>query len=149
MLSFSDSRNLDFTAYQLYSLVLDVEKYPEFVPWCESCKVLSKEDQTIYAELSVRYGLFAKSYTSKIDHGVLSDEEYFVHIVQTQGPFEKLNTDWAFKKDGKFSSVVNYNMELALKSSFLENMLSTVLDSAADLMINAFEKRAQEIYGNS
>ena len=149
MLKFVDSRTMNFTAHQLYSLVLDVEKYPEFVPWCNKATILSKMDQEIEAELGIRFGIFDKSYISKVTHGPSREDLYYININQIDGPFEYLKTSWFFTKKERLSSLVNFEMEFALQSQFIEKILSSIFDTAAHAMIGAFEKRAEELYGDS
>ncbi|MDX1917180.1 MAG: type II toxin-antitoxin system RatA family toxin [Rickettsiaceae bacterium] len=149
MLKFADSRVMNFTAFQLYCMVLDIEKYPEFVPWCSNAKILLKERQEIEAELGIDFGIYSKSYISRIIHGISGEDQYYISIHQKEGPFEYMNTNWFFTKQEKFSTLVAFEMEFQLKSQFIEKILSAVFDNAANSMIVAFEKRAGEIYGKS
>ncbi len=149
MLSLSDSRISDFSAYQLYSLVIDVEKYPDFVPWCNESKILTSKDDIIEARLGIKFGIFSKSYISEIKHGVYKDNNYFININQKEGPFEYLKTNWDFIQQSEFKSLVTLKMEFEIKNKLIESVLGAIFDSTTNSMIEAFENRAKEIYGDS
>lgn len=145
MPSFSETKILNYTARQLYDLVLDVKQYPKFVPWCEECKVLSIKEREIIAEVTAAFGPFKKSYTSLIKHGTY-DENYFVKVEQLTGPFEFLDTEWVFEKHDKFSSKINFNISFEFESNLVNGLISGIFENATKEMIIAFEQRAKEIY---
>ncbi|MDX2050709.1 MAG: type II toxin-antitoxin system RatA family toxin [Rickettsiaceae bacterium] len=148
MPKFLESKKLDYTAYELYSLVIDIEKYPEFVPWCTEATILSNSENTVIAELFIKFGFVSHSYKSKIMHDK-TDEGYFVNITQEEGPFKYLNTRWQFKKDGNRSSIVDFEIELELDSQIHNLILEGFFPTATKIMINSFEERARRIYGTN
>ena len=148
MPSFSETKILNYTARQVYDLVIDVERYPEFVPWCSKCRIIETNESDIIAELEVKFGPFNKSYISKISHGHI-DDAYFINISQISGPFENLDTKWKFEKNGKFSTKIYFSINFNFSSKILSKMISSVFELATKDMVNAFEDRAKEIYGNN
>lgn len=74
MPNFTDTRRLNFTARQIYDLVIDVEKYHEFVPYCSKCNITGREKNLIYADMEVSFGFYQKSYSSRIEHGILESD---------------------------------------------------------------------------
>lgn len=157
---FSDTRRLNFTARQIYDLVIDVEKYHEFVPYCSKCNITGREENLIYADMEVSFGFYQKSYSSRIEYGVrerdsevmlnqvqdIRSQGYFISITQVSGPFTKLNTDWTFVKDGKNACVVQFDIEFEFESGIANMLIGSVFDEATKIMINAFEERARSIY---
>lgn len=143
---FNDSRILEYTAKQLYNLVLDVEKYNEFVPWCKKCKIISQNSEEIVADLYVKSGFISQNYRSSIKHDKLGDG-YFIDVRQISGPFKYLHTSWNFKKVDKQSTEVNFIIEFEFASEIITALSGPVFNSTSHKMIGAFEKRAKEIYG--
>lgn len=146
MYSFKDSRTLNYTARQLYDLVLDVEQYNKFVPWCSKCVIISRSEHEIIADLSVKSGFITKTYRSQIKHGV-ENENYFIEINQLTGPFKHLYTKWLFEKKEKNSTYISFKIEFAFESELLNKLIGGIFEHASRSMIEAFEKRAKVIYG--
>lgn len=145
---FRDSRIVNYTAEQMYDLVMDIEKYPEFVPWCNNCTILSREENYIIAELEASFGIFRKSYLSKINHG-LKDSNYYVHIEKISNQLKKLDTKWEFKKENELSSLVNFEIDFELESIIANNLISSIFHNTTKTIIEAFENRARRIYGHN
>jgi coenzyme Q-binding protein COQ10 len=148
MPQFRDSRTLEYTARQIYDLVIDIEKYPEFVPWCSRCDIVSNQESEIVADLEVSFGPFKKSYISKITHGVLEDG-YYIYIEKISGQFRKLDTKWEFRKQGVSSCIVDFKIEFEFESIIASSLISGFFETATKVMIEAFEDRARSIYGNN
>lgn len=148
MHKFQDSKTLNYSNEQLYSIVIDVEKYDEFVPWCKSCTIVSKSEGEIIADIYIKSGFVSKSYRSFIKHGKRGGE-YFINISQISGPFDYLNTDWNFISESTSSTLVQFNIDFKFKSDLLNLLIGGVFDYASKEMISAFEKRAKELYGKS
>lgn len=145
MPKFNETKILKYTARQLYDLVLDVEKYPEFVPWCKGCKIISNNEDGILAELSVRFGPFEKSYISCITHGV-EDDCYYINVHQVSGPFNILETNWIFKKYNKFATELSFDINFEFKSAMVNSLIGNIFNKASKDMVEAFETRATSIY---
>lgn len=145
MPKFSEKKVVGYTARQLYDLVLDVEKYPEFVPWCKDCEVLERKMGHIIADMMVKFSFFEKSYRSLIKHGI-KEEKYFIEVEQISGPFEKLNTSWEFIKVDKLYTDISFTIDFEFKSKIIDNLVSSMFHSAAKEMIKAFERRADIVY---
>jgi coenzyme Q-binding protein COQ10 len=142
---FSDSRILNYTARQLFDLVMDIEQYPTFVPWCKACKLISKSDDGIIADLTANMGIFEKTYTSLITNSA-KDDTYQIDITHVKGPFKKLDTRWKFIKHNKFSTKVDFSIDFEVSSDIANKIISSMFKSAAKDIIQAFENRAMEVY---
>ncbi|MGE3770863.1 MAG: type II toxin-antitoxin system RatA family toxin [Bdellovibrionales bacterium] len=144
----AEKRILPYTAQQMFDLVADVEKYPEFLPWCADCKITHFEGNALpthlTADLSVGFGFFKETFTSrvKLDHGVMRiDVEYL------NGPFKHLNNHWIFVPKGKERCEIDFFIDFEFRSGMLQSAMTAFFNEAVRRMIAAFEARATAIYG--
>lgn len=129
---------------QVFDLILDVESYPEFVPWCESTTIISKTDQEIIAKMKVNYKGFTESYTSRVTTKK-TDKNLLVEVKAINGPFKFLNNYWTITKENE-GCKVDFQIDLEFKSFVLDKMMGLFFTNAADKMIEAFERRAKELF---
>lgn len=134
---------LPYSAEQLYDLVSDVEKYPEFLPWCLGVRILSKSDRDLVADLLVGYKFFRETFRSRV-HLIPKTR---IEVEYLKGPFHHLNNHWVFKEEGNRGTNVNFFIDFQFKNSFFQDAIQGVFEGAFDKMLQAFERRAQEIYG--
>ncbi len=146
MPNFKESRILNYTQKQLYQLVLDVEKYPEFVPHCESCKIIERKEKEIITDLSVSFGFISKKYRSSVTYGV-KDDQYFVNVKQISGPFKYLETKWCFDKYEENKTRIQFEIDFMFESEIINSLIGSLFEKASKTMVKAFEDRAKEIYG--
>lgn len=139
-----------YSKEQLFALVMDIEKYPEFLPWCSSAKIIEKaSDEQLYADLTINFKRFFHSYTSKItisESKTLSEHFYEINVEMTKGPFKKLVNKWRFD-DTENGSYISFFIDLELKSSFFNVMLGFIFDHSYKKMLKAFQNRAEQLYG--
>lgn len=141
---FKDTRILPYEAKLINDIVLDIEKYPEFLPWCSSTKVISRREKEIIAEMSIGFSLFHENYVSRIITDETS-EGFTINVEAISGPFEKLVNFWHIaKKDDPENnhSEVNFSVDFELKSAILGAVMESFFSVATNKMINAFEARA-------
>ena len=115
MHKYSNSIVLPFNARQLYEIVIDVESYPEFLPWCLSSRIVKKDDDNNFdAELTVGYKAIDEKYISRIQ------AEYEKKIISKaiSGPFKSLDSSWYFKNIDKKQCKVDFMIEYQFKSFF-------------------------------
>lgn len=137
-------RFLPYSHKQLFDLVMDVESYPQFLPFCAGSKILLQDQNIITAELTIKASLFKESYTSIITPS-LTENEATIEVKAITGPFKYLTNFWKFKAEAE-GSIVDFTLDFELKSFLLNKMMGGYLSESYTKMINAFEKRAQEIY---
>lgn len=140
MSSFKDTRILPYEAELINDIVLDVEKYPEFLPWCSNTKIISKSEKEVIAEMSIGFGLFRESYVSRITTDKTA-EGFTINVEAISGPFKKLVNFWSIKRNNNYSEV-NFSVDFELKSAILGSVMETFFSIATNKMINAFEARA-------
>jgi len=132
---------------QLYELVGDIEKYPEFLPWCAGARIIQRKDNNVQAELMVHFSAFMEKYTSNvtfIDHG---NEAYEIKVEAIEGPFKTLKNYWAFSYDESVQETkIDFAIEFEFKSFLLQKMIGSVFEIGMSKMMDAFEKRAIKIY---
>ena len=143
MHKYSNSIVLPFNAKQLYDIVIDVEAYPEFLPWCLSSRIVKKHDDNNFnAELTVGYKAIDEKYISRIQ------AEYEKKIISTaiSGPFKSLDSSWYFKNIDKKQCKVDFMIEYQFKSFFLDKLMGSLFKKATIKMLDAFELRAKSLH---
>ena len=125
---------------------MDIEKYPEFLPWCKQAKIIEKiSDNNLTADLLINFKNFFEKYRSDVKHGKL-ENGYFVDVVAIQGPFKSLVNKWKFIDLGDEKSCqIEFFIEFQFNSFFLEKMLSAIFERATEKMMSAFEERAAQL----
>ena len=143
MHSFKDTRNMPYSASLINSIVLDIEKYPEFLPWCSKAKIISKNDDYLTAELEVSFKGFAEIYVSKVYH-TSTDGQYLIEVVAISGPFKYLKNVWSINSENKHSEV-KFSIDFEFKSRILDMVIGVIFSTATEKMIAAFESRAKDL----
>jgi len=150
MLKHIQTKRLNFKAEDLYNLVLDIEKYPQFLPWIGDAKIISKNNTEIIAKLTADFKAFNSHYTSKVmlfPAKDFSKEISEIKVSCLEGPFKYLKNDWKFEplKDGQGTNV-HFFIDFQFNNFLLQKMMGVVFSKAVNSMMNAFEKRAGELY---
>ncbi len=145
MSTHSETRILPYSADLMYSVVADIEKYPEFLPWVVALRVLRREQvrehQVLFAEMAVGYGALRERYTSRV---VLDPIDRRIDVTQTEGPFRQLENHWRFTPDGN-GSRVDFTIAFEFKSRLLNAVAGTALEKVMFRMADAFEARAKAL----
>ncbi len=148
MPSFHTSRRAAHPASDMFALVADVEKYPQFVPLCSGLRVLRREHhgghETLTARMTVAYKLFRESFTCRV---VLKPEEHAIVVDYLDGPFRRLHNRWTFTPLGEAASQVGFHLDYEFKSHAFQLMMGAVFDHAFRRFADAFEARANAVYG--
>ena len=143
MHNYSNSIVLPFNAKQLYEIVIDVEAYPDFLPWCLSSRIVKKyDDNNFDAELTVGYKAIDEKYISRIQ----AEHEKKVISKAISGPFKSLDSSWHFKNINKKQCKVDFMIEYQFKSFFLDKVMGSLFKKATIKMLDAFEQRARSLY---
>lgn len=138
----AEKRILPFKAMQIFDLVAEVEKYPEFLPWVISAKIISREANKFVADLEIGYKVIRTSYRSEV---ILTPHQT-IDIRYVDGPFRYLNNHWHFKELGEKLMEVDFFIDFDFQSTYLQILLQSAFAEVVKRMIQAFEKRAAEIY---
>ncbi len=138
----AEHRVVPYTAEQMYDLVADVGRYPEFLPWCAGARVRSRTDTEVVADLTIGFGPFRESFTSRVT--LVHPSRVRVHY--EHGPFRYLNNQWDFT-DVPGGSRVDFFVDFEFRSRLLRAAIGVVFNEAVQRMVNAFLKRARDQYG--
>lgn len=139
---YSQKKTLSYTTQQLFDIVIDVESYPKFLPWCKASRIINQTDAFNFdAVLTVGYKSINESYTSKVESIYLKK----IKSTATEGPFRMLESFWLFN-DKKDCCEVEFNIQYEFKSFFLGKVMGGMFKKASEKMFSAFENRAQSLY---
>ena len=149
MQRFSNRRRVRHSAEQMFDLVADVERYPEFVPLCQSMKIrhrTPKPDGTemVVAEMVVSFKLVRETFTSQV---TLDRPNLKILVEYLEGPFSTLENRWTFEPNGDRACDVGFFIQYEFKSRMLGLLMGTMFDTAFSRLSAAFEKRADQVYG--
>jgi coenzyme Q-binding protein COQ10 len=146
MPNFAEKFSSAYSPKQLYDLVRDIEKYPEFLPWCGAARILKQEGNIIYADLVISYKVFQEKYTSKVTCNFDEQEQQGTILVElVEGPFSHLQTKWEFKSASE-GSLVEFSIDFKFHSLLLEKLVSSVFQKAVHKLVTAFKAQAKAIY---
>ncbi|WP_421850215.1 type II toxin-antitoxin system RatA family toxin [Oricola sp.] len=148
MPSFEDRTTVPHTATQMFDLVADVERYPEFLPMCEALKIRDlrvRDSKTmLVADMTVGYKLIRETFTSQV---LLKPEDRAIDVSYIDGPFKYLDNRWTFVDRSAGGSDVVFFIDYEFRSRALGALMGAMFDRAFHMFSNAFQKRALEIYG--
>ena len=151
MPQFANKRRVLHSAAEMFDLVADVERYPEFVPLCKALKIRQrtpKPDGTeiIVADMTVSFKLVREVFTSRV---TLDRRNLKILVEYLQGPFSNLENRWSFEAKSEDSCDVSFFISYEFKSRMLAMLMGTMFDTAFQRLAAAFEKRADAVYGKS
>jgi coenzyme Q-binding protein COQ10 len=127
---------------QLFDLVADVGKYPEFLPWCAAARVRHRTPVELVADVTVGFGPFRESFTSRDT----LERPNHIRVRYENGPFRYLNNQWDFIPHDQ-GCEVDFFIDFEFRSRILQAAIGVVFNEAVRRMVGAFQKRAQDVYG--
>jgi coenzyme Q-binding protein COQ10 len=138
----AEQRFLPYDPEKLFDLVADIERYPEFLPWCVGARVVSRDGNVIHADLMIGFKVIRETFTSKVTLHA-SDR---VDVEYQKGPFKYLKNHWEFKPhpDG---CLIDFYIDFEFRSRILRNLIEPLFNEAVRRMVSAFETRARSIHG--
>jgi coenzyme Q-binding protein COQ10 len=139
----AEQRNLPYTAQQLFELVANVERYPDFLPWCLAARITKREDKALYADLVIGYKMLREKFGSK----VTLDEPNHIHVEYLSGPMKHLSNHWRFISEPDGSCTIDFYVDFEFKSKMFQGFIEIFFNEAVKKMVKAFEDRANELYG--
>ncbi|HBN22374.1 MAG TPA: ubiquinone-binding protein [Holosporales bacterium] len=145
MPQFKDNQLLPFTPQQLYAMVLDIEKYPDFLPWCTRSEIIERLDgeNKLYASVSAGYALYSETYLSK----VLFQDAKKIEATYIEGPFKNLHTLWRFNENPKGCEIL-FSVDFEFEAGLLNSVAKYMFTQVTEKMVEAFVERAHVLYGN-
>ena len=144
----SENRKLPYSSKQMYSLVADVEKYSEFLPWCSATRIhnrsLQKEYEILDVDLVISFKVFREKFGSRV---CLHEQLRKIETTYIDGPFKHMHSEWSFE-DAEDGCRVNFYVDFEFKNFLLQKIIGVVFNEAMQRVVRAFEKRAEDLYGN-
>ncbi len=142
MPSHSETRELPFSAEQMYELVADVRRYPEFLPWVTAIRVKSDNDFETLADMIVGFKSLRESFTSR----VIKEPKRSITVDYIDGPMKHLHNEWHFRDHINDGCIVEFAVDFAFKNMIFEALAGQFFDKALRKMIDAFTLRAEKLY---
>ncbi|ASG20736.1 MULTISPECIES: type II toxin-antitoxin system RatA family toxin [Nitrospirillum] len=139
----AEKRVLPYTPEQLFQLVADVEKYPEFLPWAVAARIRRREGNTFWADLVIGFKMVRERFTSKV---VLSEPGRRIDVAYTEGPFHYLNNHWIFEPHAD-GCLLDFYVDFEFRNLILQKIIGALFGEAVRRMVAAFEARAHQLYG--
>lgn len=139
----AEKRVLPYSKEQLFDLVAQVDRYPEFLPWCLGCRVKSRTDDEVVADMIIGFKVFREGFTSRV-HLNKPDR---VDVAYENGPFKYLDNHWIFNDMGDGTTEIDFYVDFEFRSKILQTAIGAVFNEAVRRMISAFEQRAHDLYG--
>jgi len=139
----SEKRILPYTPEQVFALVADVGRYPEFLPWCKAARIVRQDERGLTADLVIGYKIFTEKFRSE----VTLDRPNRIEVKYLSGPLSHLTNQWEFRPKGKGGCELSFHVDFDFHSSILGVAMEAFFDKALLKMVAAFEARAAALYG--
>jgi ribosome-associated toxin RatA of RatAB toxin-antitoxin module len=137
-----------YSAEEMYALVTDVAKYPQFLPWCDKSRVIEQDEAGMTAEVGLAFAGLHQSFTTRNTH--VPGREVQLKLVD--GPFSNLDGKWKFVpvgEEGERACRVELHLSYGFSNFALQALVGPVFDTIASSLVEAFVKRAEQVYGSS
>jgi coenzyme Q-binding protein COQ10 len=138
----TEKRLLPYSPGALFDLVADIERYPEFLPWCVACRIRRRDGNVILGDLMVGFKVFRETFTSRVE--LYRPDRIEVQYID--GPFKYLNNRWRFTPRGD-GTEIDFYIDFQFNSRVLEAVAGKVFGEAGRRMVTAFEARAHKVLG--
>jgi coenzyme Q-binding protein COQ10 len=138
----AEKRVLPYTPEQLFVLVADVERYPEFLPWCVGARVKERRPDFMVVDMIIGFRMFRERFTSR----VALDPPGQIDVTYAEGPFRRLTNHWVFEKVPG-GCRINFYVDFEFRSRLMQRMIEVLFGEAVRRMVGAFENRARDLYG--
>jgi ribosome-associated toxin RatA of RatAB toxin-antitoxin module len=135
-----------YSAEEMFRLVTDVAQYPKFLPWCDRATVLEQDDHGMRAEIGIAFGGIRQSFTTRNEH--VAGRKVSMRLVD--GPFSNLDGQWSFNPvgdAGQRACKVELDLNYGFRNAALAAVVGPVFDRIAGSLVDAFVKRAEQVYG--
>ena len=150
MPQFETVQHVRHSPANMFLLVADVEKYPQFLPLCETLVVRSRKERDgqtlLIADMTVGYKAIRETFTSQVH---LKPEDNRIEVKYIDGPFKYLSNVWSFRPAEPGASNIHFTIDYEFKSRLLGMLMGSMFDRAFRMFTSAFEKRADEVYGTA
>jgi len=143
MAKYAEQRLLPYTPEQLFDLVADIERYPDFLPWCVGARIRERSANQVKADLAIGFKMYRERFTSVVQLAPPGR----IHVTYSDGPFRYLQNDWKFDAGPNGGCIVDFYVDFEFKSKILQRVIEVLFNEAVRRMVAAFEIRARQLYG--
>ena len=140
-----ETRRLPYSPEQMFDLVADVARYPEFLPWVAGTRIQSDSETEMVADLLVGFKALREKFTSR----VAKDRPHTIKVHYIDGPMRDLDNVWHFRPADGGGCEIDFSVRFTFRSQLFEMLAGQYFDRAFRKMVSAFEARADELYGSS
>jgi ribosome-associated toxin RatA of RatAB toxin-antitoxin module len=134
---------VEYPAARMYALVDDVASYPQFLPWCGGASILSRDGDTVRAEVLIDF----RGIRQKFSTENRTQAPQHIEMTLVDGPFRHLDGSWRFKPLGEEACKIEFRMHYEFSNRLLEKLVGPVFNYIANTFVEAFVKRAESLYG--
>ena len=146
----SETRQMPYSAQQMFDLIADIGKYHEFLPWCAATRIKKELERdghkVIDADLVISFKVFRELFTSCV---TMKPEDGRIDVEYIDGPFKYLYNHWKFTPNNDGTCQVDFHVDFEFKSAILQGLIGILFNEAMRQIVSAFEKRAKALYGNT
>jgi coenzyme Q-binding protein COQ10 len=146
----SETRHLPYTAAQMYDLVADVARYPQFIPWIAAARVRSvtpRDDaEVMLADLVVGFKMFRETFLSRV---TMWEDDRRIDTAYIEGPFKHMNSTWVFRDREEGGCEVSFDVDFEFRNRLLQGAAGLFFHEAMQRIVRAFEARAEALYGRN
>ncbi|MBL8700579.1 MAG: type II toxin-antitoxin system RatA family toxin [Alphaproteobacteria bacterium] len=145
----AEKRLLPYAPEQLFQLVADVERYPEFLPWCLASRIRKREGDLLIADLVIGFKMIRERFTSNVK----LERPNRIDVWYADGPFKHLNNHWRFDPAPSSAelpgggTLIDFYVDFEFRSKLLQSVIGVLFNEATKRMVAAFEARAKQLYG--
>src|SRR5579884_1158185 len=145
----NEKQQSPYTPAQIFDLVIDIERYPEFLPWCRAARILERGEGRMLAELVISFKHITESYVSDVvfSRPSAAGEEGWIIVSLIRGPFEHLSNQWRFHPRPDGGTDISLSLSFQFRSRLLDSLIGLLFGKASAKMASAFSKRADQLYG--
>lgn len=141
----AETRHLPYTPEQVFDLVADIERYPQFLPWTQALRITSRDGDVVTADMVVGFKMVRERFTSRVE----LHKPDRIHVDYISGPLKYLKNDWTFRQAPDGGCLVDFSVDFEFKSRMFERLAGMFFHEALRRMVGAFETRAAQVYGRA
>ncbi|MCE2926307.1 MAG: type II toxin-antitoxin system RatA family toxin [Rickettsiales bacterium] len=143
MHSHHETQHSPYTPEQLFAMVVDIEEYPKFLPWCRAARILERKENEFLGELVISFAHLTESYVSRVSLAPHSG----VDVSLVRGPFKQLSNSWRFTPKPGGGTQIDFSLSFEFRTKLLEKLIGALFGRATAKMVSAFKARADVLYG--
>ena len=140
----AEKRAVPYSAEQMFDLVADVLRYPEFLPWCLAARIRERHGDVLIADLVIGFKMIRERFTSRV---LLDRPAMTINVTYADGPFKYMANHWRFEAKSGGGCLIDFYVDFEFKSALLQKLIGVLFNEAVRRMVAAFEARARQLYG--